>query len=133
MAKMNEINGVGRRKTSVARIFMFMGKDKEIIVNKLPLEEYFKGRMDLVKEIMSPFEILGKENNCLIKVNVKGGGRRGQAGAIRLEVSRVLAQLDEKTRKILRANGFLTRDARMVERKKVGKHKARKSIQYSKR
>lgn len=133
MAKMNEINAVGRRKTSVARVFMFTGKTKDIIVNKLPLKEYFKGRPDLIKEVVSPFEVLGKENSCLIKINVGGGGKSGQAGAIRLGISRVLAQLDEQTRKILRANGFLTRDSRMVERKKVGKHKARKSIQYSKR
>lgn len=133
MAKMNEINAIGRRKTSVARVFMFTGKGKEIIVNKKLLNEYFSGRDDLIREIMMPFDILNKENEYLIKVNVKGGGKRGQAGAIRLGISRVLAQLDEKTRKILRTNGFLTRDARMVERKKIGKHKARKSIQYSKR
>ncbi len=133
MARMNEINAVGRRKTSVARVYMFTGKDKEIIVNKKPLEEYFNHSMGIIKETMSPFKILGIENDCLIKINVKGGGKNGQAGAIKLGISRVLAQLDEKTRKILRANGFLTRDARMVERKKIGKHKARKGIQYSKR
>ncbi len=133
MAGMNEIVGVGRRKTSVARVFMFTSKEKQILVNKEPLEDYFNGRADLVREVLSPFELIGKENTYLIKINVKGGGQRGQAGAIKLGISRVLAQLDEKTRKMLRANGFLTRDARMVERKKIGKHKARKSIQYSKR
>ncbi len=98
MARMNEINAVGRRKTSVARVYMFTGKDKEIIVNKKPLEEYFNHSMGIIKETMSPFKILGIENDCLIKINVKGGGKNGQAGAIKLGISRVLAQLDEKTR-----------------------------------
>jgi small subunit ribosomal protein S9 len=133
MATMSDINAVGRRKTSVARVYMFAGKGSGVLVNKVPIEEYFGGRTDLLKEAMSPFDLLGKENDTLIKINVKGGGQRGQAGAIKLGISRVLAQLDEQTRKLLRTNGFLTRDARMVERKKVGKHKARKSIQYSKR
>lgn len=130
---MNEINGLGRRKTSIARIFMFAGRGTGIIVNKKPLEEYFHGRQELIKEALGPFELLGRENTNLIKINVKGGGMSGQAGAIKLGLSRVLAKLDEPTRKTLRANGFLTRDSRMVERKKIGKHKARKSIQYSKR
>jgi len=133
MAKMNDICGLGRRKTSVARVFMFTGKEPEILVNGKQLENYFDKRLDLVKEALSPFEILGKENSYRIKINVKGGGKRGQAGAIKLGISRALAQLDENTKRTLRANGFLTRDARMVERKKPGRHKARKSIQFSKR
>jgi len=133
MVNMNDVNAVGRRKTSVARVFMFSGKEKGIVVNKTPLEEYFSDRKDLVNDIISPFEILGRENTYLIKVNVKGGGKKGQAGAIRLGISRALAKLDERTRKILRTKGFLTRDARMVERKKPYKRKARKSEQYKKR
>jgi small subunit ribosomal protein S9 len=133
MAKMNDINAVGRRKKSVARVFMFSGRGNDILVNNRKLVEYFNGRPDLVNEVISPFEVLGQKNEYLIKVNVNGGGIRGQAGAIKLGISRVLAKLDEQTRRILRKNGFLTRDARMVERKKIGKHKARKSIQYSKR
>ena len=133
MAKMNDINAVGRRKKSVARVFMFSGRGNDILINNRQLDEYFNGRPDLVNEVISPFKMLGQKNEYLIKVNVDGGGIRGQAGAIKLGISRVLAKLDEQTRKILRKNGFLTRDARMVERKKIGKHKARKSIQYSKR
>jgi len=133
MTKMNDINAVGRRKKSVARVFMFAGRGNDVLVNKRQLDEYFNGRPDLVDEVMSPFKMLGQKNEYLIKVNVDGGGIRGQAGAIKLGIARVLAKLDEPSRKLLRKNGFLTRDARMVERKKIGKHKARKSIQYSKR
>ena len=77
MASMNEINAVGRRKTSVARVYMFTGKEKGILVNKIPVEKYFEGRNDLIKEVMSPFDAIGKDNGCLIKINVKGGGQRG--------------------------------------------------------
>ena len=108
MATMSDINAVGRRKTSVARVFMFTDKGSAVMVNKVPIEEYLGGRADLIKEALSPFAAIGKENDCLIKINVKGGGQSGQAGAIRLGISRVLAKLDEQTRKILRANGFLT-------------------------
>ena len=133
MANMNEMHAVGRRKTSVARVYLFTGKSAGVVVNKKSLEDYFGGSEELIKEVLSPFEIVGKKNTDLIKINVKGGGKSGQAGAMRLGISRVLSQFDEKSRKILRANGFLTRDSRMVERKKVGQHKARKSKQYSKR
>ncbi|MFH1415311.1 MAG: 30S ribosomal protein S9 [Elusimicrobiota bacterium] len=130
---MNEINAVGRRKTAVARVFMFTGKSDNILVNKKSIDDYFGKRQELVNEALSPFKLLGIDKTSLVKINVRGGGKSGQAGAIRLGISRILAKLDEQSRKILRANGYLTRDARMVERKKVGRHKARKSIQYSKR
>lgn len=133
MIKMNEIHVVGRRKTAVAQIHMFSGKGKKIMVNKKPIEEYFSDFVNLIEEITRPFKIVGMENEYFIKINVKGGGKSGQAGAIRLGLSRALAQLDEKSRKILRSEGFLTRDSRVVERKKPGHHKARKSTQYSKR
>ncbi|MFC2061517.1 30S ribosomal protein S9 [Elusimicrobiota bacterium] len=130
---MNEIHATGKRKTSVARVHMFSGKEKDFLVNKKSVGEYFDNRADLLEEINYPFKVTGIENNYLIKIRVEGGGKSGQAGAIRLGISRALSQLDEETRKILRSKGFLTRDARIVERKKPGRHKARKSEQYSKR
>lgn len=130
---MENITSVGRRKTSVARIHMFPNGKGEIIVNKKPFKEYFSDRWDLMDDILSPFAVTGVDNRFTIKINVKGGGKKGQAGAVRLGLSRALAQLDEKTSKTLRANGYLTRDARMVERKKPHKRKARKSEQYKKR
>ncbi len=133
MINMNDINAVGRRKTSVARVYLFTDKKKSVTINKKSLEEYFCDRADLITEILSPFTILGRENTYRIKINVFGGGKTGQAGAIKLGLSRALASFDERTRKILRSNGFLTRDSRMVERKKPFHRKARKSEQYKKR
>ncbi|MFW6134351.1 MAG: 30S ribosomal protein S9 [Elusimicrobiota bacterium] len=131
---MDNINAIGRRKTSVARVYMRSGdKSGKVIVNGKPIEEYFGNSMRLIKKSLSPFDLLGIKNTYSIKINVQGGGFTGQSGAIKLGISRALAQLDEKTRKILRKNGFLTRDPRMVERKKPYKRKARKSEQYSKR
>ncbi|MFC2048597.1 30S ribosomal protein S9 [Elusimicrobiota bacterium] len=133
MIKMDEVHVVGRRKSATARVHLFSGKGTDMIINKKPYSEYLMDRKDLIREISSPFEIIGRENEYLIKINVKGGGKSGQTGAIRLGISRALAQLDEGSRKLLRSAGFLTRDSRVVERKKPGKHKARKSTQYSKR
>lgn len=134
MVNMNELNAVGRRKTSVARVYMFPEKkEKKIIVNGSPIEDYFKGLDLQYKEAISPFKALNTSPSSLIKINVQGGGISGQAGAIKLGISRVLAQLDEESRKILRNKGFLTRDSRVVERKKPGHRKARKSEQFSKR
>lgn len=130
---MENISVVGRRKSSVARVHLFLNGKGEIIVNKKPLEEYFSDRKDLVPDIKSPFEVSGRSNKFTIKVNVKGGGKKGQAGAVRLGISRALGQLDEESRRLLRSAGYLTRDSRMVERKKPYKRKARKSEQYKKR
>ncbi len=136
--KMNKsmelLNGVGRRKTSVARVYVFPGDKKEsFIVNKKPLEEYFSDRQDLAKTIVAPMQLIGFDKSCRIKATVRGGGKKGQAGAVRLGLSRALSRLDEESRKKLRAAGFLTRDPRVVERKKPGRRKARKKEQYSKR
>lgn len=123
--------GTGRRKSSVARVFLRPGSGK-ITVNNRELQEYF-GRESLCMIIRQPLEKAEKSGQFDFKVTVKGGGGAGQAGAIRLGVARALLDYDENLRRPLREGGFLTRDARIVERKKVGLHKARKDTQYSKR
>ena len=123
--------GTGRRKTSTARVFIQKGKGK-ITVNKELLDKYFDretARM-IVRQPLEQAELLNKID---VSATVKGGGGSGQAGAIRHGLSRALLQYDENLRHILRERGFLTRDARKVERKKVGLKKARKATQYSKR
>ena len=123
--------GTGRRKTSTARVFIQKGKGK-ITVNKELLDKYFDretARM-IVRQPLEQAELLNKID---VSATVKGGGGSGQAGAIRHGLSRALLQYDENLRPILRERGFLTRDARKVERKKVGLKKARKATQYSKR
>ena len=123
--------GTGRRKTSTARVFFQKGKGK-ITVNKELLDKYFDretARM-IVRQPLEQAELLNKID---VSATVKGGGGSGQAGAIRHGLSRALLQYDENLRQILREHGFLTRDARKVERKKVGLKKARKATQYSKR
>jgi small subunit ribosomal protein S9 len=123
--------GTGRRKSSKARVFMRAGKG-EIIVNKLSLEKYF-GRETARMVVCQPLVAVGMPDNFDIKVTVKGGGSSGQAGAIRLGIARALLSYDQSLKQTLRRNGFLTRDSREVERKKVGLRKARKDVQYSKR
>ena len=123
--------GTGRRKNSTARVYMTKGSG-QITVNDKPLENFF-GRPTNCMIVRQPLEAVEMTDQFDINVMVKGGGTTGQAGAIRLGVSRALLEYDEELRKTLRASGFLTRDAREVERKKVGLHKARKATQYSKR
>lgn len=123
--------GTGRRKTSAARVFLKTGSG-EIIVNGKLLDEYF-GRETARMIVRQPLEVVGATDRFDIKVTVKGGGGSGQAGAIRHGISRALVEYDEALRVPLRKAGFLTRDAREVERKKVGLRKARKRPQYSKR
>ncbi len=123
--------GTGRRKSSTARVFLQKGSG-QITVNDRPLDEFF-GRETARMIVRQPLEKLDLVDNFDINATVVGGGISGQAGAIRLGLSRALLEYDEELRKPLRAAGFLTRDAREVERKKVGLHKARKATQYSKR
>ncbi len=123
--------GTGRRKTSAARVFMRPGSGR-IIVNGRPVEEYF-GRETARMIIRQPLEVAGVVDRFDIRVTVKGGGASGQAGAIRHGVARALVEYDESLRPNLRRAGFMTRDAREVERKKVGLRKARKRPQFSKR
>ena len=130
MAKKEVYYATGRRKTSVARVYMTKGKGV-FTVNKKPMEEYF-GRETSSMIVNQPLNIVEMQNKFDFNIMVKGGGDTGQAGAIRLGVSRALMAYDEATRGDLRKAGLVTRDARIVERKKVGKKKARKSEQYSK-
>ena len=128
----NQHYGTGRRKSSTARVFMHGNGSGRITVNGQPLEEYF-GRQTAHMIVRQPLDRTETLNNFDFKVTVKGGGDSGQAGAIRLGISRALLSYDDGLRATLRSAGFLTRDAREVERKKVGLRKARKATQYSKR
>ena len=123
--------GTGRRKSSTARVFIRKGEGK-ITVNKQSLEEFF-GRDTSRMVVRQPLELLEMTGKFDITATVKGGGMTGQAGAIRLGLTRALMEYDESLRPDLRKAGYVTRDAREVERKKVGLHKARKATQYSKR
>lgn len=123
--------GTGRRKTSTARVFMRLGSGR-ITVNGRPIDEYF-GRETARMIIRQPLEVADVVDRFDIRVTVKGGGASGQAGAIRHGVARALVEYDESLRPDLRRAGFITRDAREVERKKVGLRKARKRPQFSKR
>ena len=131
MATEQTYYGTGRRKSSTARVFMTKGKG-QIVINDRPLDEFF-GRETARMIVRQPFEKLEMTENFDIRATVKGGGISGQAGAIRLGVTRALIEFDEELRRPLRKAGYVTRDAREVERKKVGLHKARKATQYSKR
>jgi small subunit ribosomal protein S9 len=121
----------GRRKTSTARVFLRKGKG-DITVNKRPLDTYF-GRETARMIVRQPLETSKMLDNFDITVTVKGGGMSGQAGAIRHGITRALMKYDSELRVPLRRAGFVTRDARQVERKKVGLHKARRAPQFSKR
>ena len=123
--------GTGRRKTSAARVFLKPGSGK-ITVNERPLDEFF-GRETGRMIVRQPLELVQLANKFDITVSVAGGGITGQAGAIRHGITRALIEYDEELRKPLRVAGFVTRDAREVERKKVGRRKARRGTQYSKR
>lgn len=121
----------GRRKESVARVWLTVGAGK-IIVNNKDLMEYFK-RPTLEMIINQPFQVTNTEGHYDIKATVKGGGLSGQSGAMVLGISRALIKVDEEFRQVLKKNGFLTRDPREKERKKYGQPGARKKFQYSKR
>ena len=124
--------GTGRRKTSVARVRLIPGQTG-VVINGKDMRDYFGGRELLAKIVEQPLELTETLNKYGVKVNVNGGGNTGQAGAIRHGVSRALIVADESLRGALKEAGFLTRDSRMVERKKYGKKKARRSPQFSKR
>jgi small subunit ribosomal protein S9 len=125
------INTIGRRKTSVARIYMSEGTGN-ITVNNKDYKEYFPTNV-LQIIVKQPFSLLGSEEAFDLKINVKGGGVSGQAEAVRLAISRALCEVSTENRPPLKAEGFLTRDPRMVERKKYGRRKARRRFQFSKR
>jgi small subunit ribosomal protein S9 len=123
--------GTGRRKTSTARVYLTAGKG-DININDRPLDRFF-GRQTARMIVRQPLELMNLTDKFDVNVNVSGGGTTGQAGAIRHGLTRALMQYDESLRAGLRKAGFVTRDAREVERKKVGLRKARRATQYSKR
>ena len=127
----DSFNAVGRRKTAVARVYLRPGNGK-VTINKKPADEYLnlEWRRD---SIDVPFKVTETEGKFDVVINAHGGGIKGQIDAIRLGISRCLVQYDEDFTSPLRAEGLLTRDARMVERKKYGRPKARKRFQFSKR
>ena len=127
----NYYYGTGRRKTSVARVFMKQGSGK-IVVNEKPVDEFFAretGRM----VVRQPLALTSHQTTFDVMVNVTGGGESGQAGAVRHGITRALIDYDAQLKPVLSKAGLVTRDAREVERKKVGLHKARRRKQYSKR
>jgi small subunit ribosomal protein S9 len=130
---MDPINTVGRRKTSVARVYLTPNGRGRFVINKRSREDYLKSQVLLLK-VRRPFDVLGLNPDLFdIKVNVVGGGISGQADAIRLGICRALEQVDPNFRPPLKKEGLLTVDSRQVERKKYGKRKARRSTQFSKR
>ncbi len=128
---MDTVHTIGRRKTSVARIYLNKGKGA-ILVNKKNFKDYFS-TPSLQYKISQPFVLTNTEEEYDLKITVKGGGSNGQAEAVRLAISRALCKINEEHRLILKPEGLLTRDPRMVERKKFGQKKARKKFQFSKR
>ena len=131
MSDLATYRGTGKRKTSVARVILRPG-DGTTWFNGRTLEEYFP-RAAHRAQVAAPLKVAGVEGSYDIRVRVHGGGPSGQAGAVRHAIARALVELDPELRKTLKREGFLTRDARIVERKKAGLHKARKAPQFSKR
>lgn len=134
MADTNVLMATGRRKTAVAQVRLIPGGEAgKITVNKRPIEEFFRGRGRHILNASLPLAAIDGAKDYEVRVKVLGGGITGQAEAIRHGIARALAKLGEDSKKTMRKAGWLTRDARMVERKKPGQPKARKKFQYSKR
>ena len=131
MAKTEKYYGTGRRKKSVARVYLTPGKG-DVVINKRSMDEYF-GLETLKVIVRQPFVATGTTEKFDVLVNVRGGGYTGQAGAIRHGIARALLQVDSEYRSLLKKEGFLTRDPRMKERKKYGLKAARRAPQFSKR
>jgi small subunit ribosomal protein S9 len=128
---MEVINTIGRRKEAVASVYLKDGKG-QITINKRDIKDYFPAAT-LQYVVKQPLNTIGVAENYDIKVNLSGGGFKGQAEALRLAIARALVKIDEENKPALKAQGFLTRDSRVVERKKPGQPKARKKFQFSKR
>lgn len=128
---MEPINAIGRRKAAVARVYLSNGRGN-ITINGKDYKDYF-GQDTLQYIVTQPLLLLDSADKYDISVNLTGGGVKGQAEALRLGISRALIRIDEENKSILKANGFITRDPRVVERKKPGRPKARKRFQFSKR
>ena len=131
MAKLTQFYGTGRRKTSVARVYLRPGHGR-ITVNRRPVDAYFE-RESTKLVLRQPIELTETAEDYDILINVRGGGKSGQAGAIRLGIARALCEANPEHRPILKQHGLMTRDARKVERKKYGQPGARKRFQFSKR
>ena len=128
---MSVINKVGRRKTAIARVYIEPG-DGKVTINKKDIKDYFLAST-LHYQVNLPFETTETLGQYNVKATVRGGGSSGQAEAVRLGIARALCDIDEENRPLLKKDGLLTRDSRMVERKKPGQPKARKKFQFSKR
>lgn len=128
---MDTINAIGRRKASVARVYLTNGSG-QITINGRPFESYFPQQI-IQNTVMSPIRLIEQAKTYDINVNVQGGGYKGQAEAVRMGISRALVRINADFKPILKTEKLMTRDARVVERKKFGKPKARKSFQFSKR
>ncbi|MBM3178175.1 MAG: 30S ribosomal protein S9 [Bacteroidetes bacterium] len=128
---MQVTNTIGRRKTSIARVYMTPGKGT-IVVNNREFKDYFKSEIHQIL-VNQPFAITQQEGHFDVSIVVEGGGVRGQAEAVRLGIARALVEANAETKPALKKEGFLTRDSRMVERKKFGRRKARRRFQFSKR
>ena len=129
----NHIWATGRRKTSVAQCRLIPGGEGKVTVNRKPIDSYFHGLGHQQRDVMAPILLVEGAKKFDFILKIIGGGLSGQAGAARPAIARALVTLDDKNKKTMRAEGFLTRDPRMVERKKSGQPKARKRFQYSKR
>ena len=128
---MEQINAVGRRKSAVARVYLTEGTGK-IVINKVELEKYFPSAI-LQYVVKQPLALLEAEGKYDIKANLDGGGFTGQSQALRMAIARALVKINAEDKKSLKKEGFLTRDSRVVERKKPGQPKARRHFQFSKR
>jgi small subunit ribosomal protein S9 len=131
--KNDYIWATGRRKTSIAQCRMVPKGEGKVTINGKPYDQYFRGQDHQIRDTLAPIQLVEDAKKYDYVVKIVGGGVSGQAGAARHAIARALVKLDEKNRKVMRAEGFLTRDPRMVERKKSGQPKARKRFQYSKR
>ena len=127
----NKFSATGKRKNAIASVILKPGKGEKVI-NGLPFLQYLKSDL-LVMDVEQPLNLVQANETYDVVANVRGGGLSGQSGAIRLGIARALAQISEENRKILRKSGFLTRDSRVVERKKYGQAGARRRFQFSKR
>lgn len=129
----NVILATGRRKCSIAQVRIVPNGDGKVTINKKPVDEYFRGNDHQKRDVLAPINSIEGAKKFDFVLKIVGGGISGQAGAARHAIARALVKLDDKNKKPMRAEGFLTRDPRMVERKKSGQPKARKRFQYSKR
>ncbi|MFA5859323.1 MAG: 30S ribosomal protein S9 [Elusimicrobiota bacterium] len=133
MSDTQTITTTGRRKTAIARVWLVTTGDGKFVINNLPVDKFFRGNTRQVDKVYEPLKVVNTLNAMDVKATVLGGGINGQSEAIRHGLSRALAKISDEYKKLLKQHGFLTRDPRMVERKKSGQPKARKKFQWTKR